>query len=198
MASFASKRLAHERSAFKKDHPFGFYAKFAPNEDGKGQNQFKWICGIPGRAKGPWEGATYALTMDFTEDYPGKPPKCKIALINGKPLFHPNIYPSGTVCLSILNEDEDWKPAITIRQILLGIQDLLDNPNVNSPAQEEDVFDGSRRIHEAREAPGCRSSGCGQPEVRIWFFLLLAENINSLLATSLKDRLILTGIIPVY
>lgn len=37
-------------------------------------------------------------------------------------IFHPNIYPSGTVCLSILNEDEDWKPSITIRQILLGIQ----------------------------------------------------------------------------
>ncbi|CAK0828462.1 unnamed protein product [Prorocentrum cordatum] len=137
MASFASKRLAQERAAFKKDHPFGFYAKYAPNEDGKGQNVFKWNCGIPGRAKGPWEGAAYALTMEFTEDYPSKPPKCKFMQINGKPLFHPNIYPSGTVCLSILNEDEDWKPAITIRQILLGIQDLLDNPNAASPAQEE-------------------------------------------------------------
>mmetsp|Transcript_29475 Transcript_29475/g.68366 ORF Transcript_29475/g.68366 Transcript_29475/m.68366 type:complete len:170 (-) Transcript_29475:106-615(-) len=137
MASFASKRLAQERAAFKKDHPFGFYAKYAPNENGKGQNVFKWNCGIPGRSKGPWEGATYALTMEFTEDYPSKPPKCKFMLVNGKPLFHPNVYPSGTVCLSILNEDEDWKPAITIRQILLGIQDLLDNPNIDSPAQEE-------------------------------------------------------------
>ena len=27
--------------------------------------------------------------------------------VHGKPLFHPNVYPSGTVCLSILNEDED-------------------------------------------------------------------------------------------
>ena len=26
--------------------------------------------------------------------------------VHGKPLFHPNVYPSGTVCLSILNEDE--------------------------------------------------------------------------------------------
>mmetsp|Transcript_857 Transcript_857/g.2157 ORF Transcript_857/g.2157 Transcript_857/m.2157 type:complete len:171 (-) Transcript_857:77-589(-) len=137
MSSFASKRLAQERAAFKKDHPFGFYAKYAPNEDSKGQNVFKWHCGIPGRSKGPWEGATYALMMEFTEDYPSKPPKCKFLEINGKPLFHPNIYPSGTVCLSILNEDEDWKPAITIRQILLGIQDLLDNPNAASPAQEE-------------------------------------------------------------
>jgi Ubiquitin-conjugating enzyme len=33
------------------------------------------------------------------------------------PLFHPNVYPSGTVCLSILNEDEGWKPAITIKQV---------------------------------------------------------------------------------
>merc|ERR1712072_9224 len=57
--------------------------------------------------------------------------------IDGKPLFHPNIYPSGTVCLSILNEDEDWKPSITVKQILLGIQDLLDNPNPGSPAQSE-------------------------------------------------------------
>lgn len=51
--------------------------------------------------------------------------------------FHPNVYPSGTVCLSILNEDEDWKAAITVKQILLGIQDLLDNPNPHSPAQHE-------------------------------------------------------------
>jgi hypothetical protein len=36
--------------------------------------------------------------------------------------FHPNIYPSGTVCLSILNEDEGWRPSITVKQILLGIR----------------------------------------------------------------------------
>jgi ubiquitin-conjugating enzyme E2 I len=53
------------------------------------------------------------------------------------PLFHPNVYPSGTVCLSILNEDEGWKPAITIKQILLGIQDLLNDPNPDSPAQAD-------------------------------------------------------------
>ena len=28
-----------------------------------------------------------------------------------------------------------WKPSITVRQILIGIQDLLDNPNPASPAQ---------------------------------------------------------------
>lgn len=104
------------------------------------------------------------------QDYPSKPPKCVsistaqrlflILSLIGKftpPLFHPNVYPSGTVCLSILDEEKSWKPAITIkqvnhsrsrhsdllgsspffRQILLGIQDLLDDPNVNDPAQSE-------------------------------------------------------------
>jgi ubiquitin-conjugating enzyme E2 I len=36
----------------------------------------------------------------------------------------------------IVNEDADWKPAITVRQILIGIQELLDNPNCSDPAQE--------------------------------------------------------------
>jgi ubiquitin-conjugating enzyme E2 I len=78
-------------------------------------------------------------------------------------LFHPNIFQSGGVCLSILDEGRDWKPSIAVRQvsrrsfslstvtplepmvrkyflcfqILMGIQDLLDNPNVESPAQTE-------------------------------------------------------------
>lgn len=63
--------------------------------------------------------------MYFTEDYPTKPPKCMSLFKNWtnaqgqfpKGFFHPNIYPSGTVCLSILNEAEDWRPAITIKQV---------------------------------------------------------------------------------
>ena len=51
-----------------------------------------------------------------------------------KNFYHPNIYPSGTVCLDIINEGEGWRPSITVKQILLGIQDLLDTPNNLSPA----------------------------------------------------------------
>jgi ubiquitin-conjugating enzyme E2 I len=71
--------------------------------------------------------------MEFSEDYPSKPPKCKFP----EKFFHPNIYPSGTVCLSILNEDDGWRPSITLKQILLGIQELLSTPNSASPAQSE-------------------------------------------------------------
>lgn len=40
-------------------------------------------------------------------------------------------------CLSILSEDKDWKASLTVKQILIGIQDLLTDPNINDPAQEE-------------------------------------------------------------
>jgi len=39
--------------------------------------------------------------------------------------------------LSILNEEEGWKPAITVREIMVGIQMLLDEVNPESPAQAD-------------------------------------------------------------
>ena len=102
----------------------------------------------------------------YDAEYPTKPPKCRILVQQafalpriltdtGKftpPLFHPNVYPSGTVCLSILNEEEAWKPAITIKAILLGIQDLLDDPNPESPAQAEayNLFKKDRAAYEKK------------------------------------------------
>lgn len=49
------------------------------------------------------------------------------------------MFDSGTICLSLLNEDSGWRPAITVKQLLIGIQDLLDNPNPDSPAQREAI-----------------------------------------------------------
>lgn len=68
------------------------------------------------------------------------------------PLFHPNVYPSGTVCLSILNEEEAWRPAITIKQLLMGIQDLLNDPNPESPAQADayNLFKKDKPAYERR------------------------------------------------
>ena len=129
--SLATKRLSAERKQWRKDHPHAFSAR--PEKGPNGVNMFVWKCSIPGKPGSLWEGGIYPLTCTFTEEYPSKPPKCAFP----KGFFHPNIYPSGTVCLSILNEDDDWKPGITIKQILLGIQTLLDNPNALSPAQQE-------------------------------------------------------------
>ncbi|TQD73710.1 hypothetical protein C1H46_040752 [Malus baccata] len=64
-----------------------------------------------------WDGGFFPLTLHFSEDYPSKPPKCKFS----SGFFHPNVYPSGTVRLSILNEDSD----------------LLDQPNPADLAHTE-------------------------------------------------------------
>jgi len=131
-SGIAQGRLKEERKNWRRDHPFGFYARPVAGEDGA-SNLMMWESGIPGKDGTDWEGGIYKVTMEFNEEYPSKPPKCKFV----PPLFHPNVYPSGTICLSILNEEEGWRPAITVKQMLLGIQDLLDAPNTNSPAQSE-------------------------------------------------------------
>ncbi|RIA89811.1 ubiquitin-conjugating enzyme/RWD-like protein [Glomus cerebriforme] len=131
MSGICKSRLMEERRQWRKDHPYGFYARPVKNENGL--DLLTWQVGIPGKKGTPWENGVYKMVMTFPEDYPSKPPKCKFI----PALFHPNVYPSGTVCLSILNEEEGWKPAITIKQILLGIQNLLDEPNPDSPAQSD-------------------------------------------------------------
>lgn len=132
MSMISLNRLKEERKVWRKDHPPGFWAKPVVNADGS-TDLFRWTAGIPGREGTPWEGAVYTINIFFPTDFPSQPPKCQFAPV----LFHPNVFPSGTVCLSILNAEKGWKPAINLGQILLGIQDLLANPNPDDPAQQE-------------------------------------------------------------
>ncbi|KAK3635250.1 Ubiquitin-conjugating enzyme E2 15 [Elasticomyces elasticus] len=64
------------------------------------------------------------------------------------PLFHPNIYPTGSVCISILHPPEDdkygyesaaerWSPVQTPESILLSVISMLGSPNDESPANPE-------------------------------------------------------------
>ena len=97
---------------------------------------------IPGPIATPWEKGLFPVELEFTEAYPSKPPECRFP----KGFFHPNgrllfahvsalarlkarthfkvvtvcaVYPSGKVCLSIVNADQAWKPAISVKQVLL-------------------------------------------------------------------------------
>ncbi|EDP45052.1 hypothetical protein MGL_0041 [Malassezia globosa CBS 7966] len=158
MSGICRTRLQEERKQWRRDHPFGFYARPEKEADGS-LNLLVWEVGIPGKSNTPWEGGVYKLKMYFPEEYPSKPPKCKFT----PPLFHPNVFPSGTVCLSILgayadflmrcsDEEKSWKPAITIKQILLGIQDLLNDPNPGDPAQADafHLFKQDRAAYERK------------------------------------------------
>jgi len=92
-----------------------------------------WICGIPGPVGSDWEGGLFPLRIYFPSNYPIKPPRCKFP----EGFFHTNVFPSGTVCTSTLNEDQDWMPCISMREILQDIQSFFLQPNPRSPAQEE-------------------------------------------------------------
>ena len=66
---------------FDQDHPIGFYAR--PESKGDGStNMFKWEAGIPGKAGTDWEGGLYKVVMEFSEEYPSKPPKCKLFVVH--------------------------------------------------------------------------------------------------------------------
>ena len=132
MSGIAHARLSEERKSWRRDHPFGFHAKPVTNADGT-LNLMLWEFGIPGKVATPWEGGLYKGHIIFKDDFPTTPPKVQFV----PKLFHPNVYPSGTVCLSILDEEKDWRPALSVKQILMGIQELLNDPNMKDPAQAE-------------------------------------------------------------
>ena len=80
MVGIAQGRLAEERRAWRKDHPIGFYARPTASDDGS-SNMMKWEAGIPGKAGTDWEGGVYKVHMEFSEEYPSRPPKCRFFLM---------------------------------------------------------------------------------------------------------------------
>ncbi len=37
----------------------------------------KWKCHVPGKTKTDWEGGYFPLSIEFSGDYPSKPPKVR-------------------------------------------------------------------------------------------------------------------------
>jgi ubiquitin-conjugating enzyme E2 A len=69
--------------------------------------------------------------MTFPDNYPHSPPEVKFST----PIFHPNVYKSGAICLDILQRN--WSAANDVSSVLISIQSLLTDPNPASPANSE-------------------------------------------------------------
>eukprot|EP00938_MAST-03A_sp_MAST-3A-sp1_P001636 g1636.t1 len=90
-----------------------------------------WQACIFGPDETLWEGGTFFLRIEFTSEYPNKPPIFKFQT----KMFHPNIYKDGKICLDILQNK--WSPGFNISAVLASIQSLLPDPNPDSPANPE-------------------------------------------------------------
>ncbi|KAI9615829.1 hypothetical protein H4Q26_011079 [Puccinia striiformis f. sp. tritici PST-130] len=117
---------------FRKRPVEGFSAGLVDDND-----VYEWDITIFG------DGAFLRARMSFPAEFPLLPPKLRFTT----QMWHPNIYPDGTVCISILHppgndeygyEDagERWLPVHTIESILVSVTSLLasENPNTESPA----------------------------------------------------------------
>jgi ubiquitin-conjugating enzyme E2 A len=91
-----------------------------------------WNAKIKGPQNTPYEEGIFDVVLKFDNDYPIKPPSVKFLT----PMYHPNIYKDGKICIDILQSSE-WTPAQNIRTILLSISSLLMDPNPSSPANRD-------------------------------------------------------------
>lgn len=89
-------------------------------------------------------GGFFRTRLSFPSEYPLQPPKMRFVT----PIFHPNIYPNGDVCISILHPPKDdeygyeqagerWSPVQTPETILLSVISMLSSPNDESPANAD-------------------------------------------------------------
>ncbi|CAH3106200.1 unnamed protein product [Pocillopora meandrina] len=141
------ERLKEEYKAWKHSHPKDFIAN-PVKKDGGETDWLTWRCAIPGPERTMWEGGMYKLELSFPQDYPFSPPNCVFNPV----ILHPNVFPSGKVSLSLIDKNKGWKPQITTKEVLLGIQLLLSEPNFHEPAQAEAyvVYCQSRMEYEER------------------------------------------------
>jgi ubiquitin-conjugating enzyme E2 A len=105
-----------------------------------------WEAVIVGPPDTPFEDGTFKLKLEFTEEYPNKPPTVKFL----SKMFHPNIYNDGSICLDILQNR--WSPTYDVSAVLTSVQSLLDEPNPNSPANATaaEMYQSNRREYERR------------------------------------------------
>lgn len=108
-------------------------------------NAHKWkilMVGPPGTL---YEGGIFPCTLSFPPEYPDKPPVFTFLTPN---FIHPNVFPDGKVCISILHDpkephhshepsNEKWRPILGIEQVLVSVMSLLAEPNCDSPANSE-------------------------------------------------------------
>eukprot|EP01133_Synstelium_polycarpum_P016328 gene16328-19423_t len=80
MSTPARRRLMRDFKRLQNDPPAGISG--APMEN----NILQWQAVIFGPEDTPWEGGTFKLSLQFSEEYPNDPPQVRFL----SKMFHPN------------------------------------------------------------------------------------------------------------
>ena len=78
-----------------------------------------WRIIMEGPEGTPYEGGIFELFIEFTNEYPAKPPNIRFIT----PIYHCNINSSGRICHSIL--DRFYAPGVRVRDIFNHVYGLL-------------------------------------------------------------------------
>jgi len=160
MAAVAKNRLLNEYKALDKE-------KWV-NVELRNDGLFVWDVGlIVINPDSVFNGAYLKCEMSFTDNYPMSPPTFKFC----RPIFHPNIYPDGKVCISILHapgEDEQsgemaserWSSVQSVETVLRSILLLLDDPEISSPANVDAgvTYRDAREVYDAKAKDTVKAS----------------------------------------
>jgi ubiquitin-conjugating enzyme E2 R len=132
--AYAKNRLMSELKALEKEK----WVNVEVSEKGL----FRWdISLMVVNADSVFNGGYFKAEMTFTDTYPFSPPTFKFL----RPIYHPNIFPDGKLCISILHapgDDEQsgelaserWSPLQGVESVLRSVLLLLDDPEISSPA----------------------------------------------------------------
>jgi len=101
MSTQAIARLQKELKDLTKNPVEGFKVELV--DEG---SLFQWQVYIAGPPGTDYESGIFKALMGFPEDYPNSPPTMKFV----SDLWHPNVYPDGKVCISILHTPDPMNP----------------------------------------------------------------------------------------
>ncbi|KAH8501571.1 hypothetical protein H0E87_016383 [Populus deltoides] len=115
-ASQASLLLQKQLRDLCKKPVDGFSAGLVDESD-----VFEWSVSIMGPPDTLYEGGFFNAIMSFPKNYPNSPPTVRFT----SEMWHPNVYPDGKVCISILHPPGDdpngyelaterWSPVHTV------------------------------------------------------------------------------------
>jgi ubiquitin-conjugating enzyme E2 Z len=141
-----SRRVLRDVEIIMADEMASLGIYYKPDE----ANILKGTALIIGPDNTPYEGCPLLFSVEMTREYPFKSPSVTFITSDGLTRFHPNLYVTGKVCLSILGTypGPSWTSAMNLQSIFMSILSLLTaNPITNEPSWENHPYEGKAQMY---------------------------------------------------